>query len=125
MDRINEKALCLFYKTDDQLKKEAERRGMRHEGREKTIANIIWKDAYDAGRNERIIEGRNQSASALNNTKPEVREYCFHDVAEDIKYRFELTDEQVRVIEWMMDNEFLTNVNFYEWCDTFENVGRI
>ena len=125
MDKINEKALCLFYKTDDQLKKEAERRGMRHEGREKTIANIIWKDAYDAGHNEGVIEGRNQSTSALNNTKPEVREYCFHDAVEDIKYRFELTDEQVRVIEWMMDNEFLTNVNFYEWCDTFKNVGRI
>ena len=125
MDRINEKALCLFYKTYDQLKEEAERRGMRHEGREKTIANIIWKDAYDAGYNEGVIEGRNQSASALNNTKPEVREYCFHDIAEDIKYRLELTDEQVRVIEWMIDNEFITNVELSERYNTFVDVGRI
>ena len=125
MDRINEKALCLFYKTYDQLKKEAERRGMRHEGREKTIAKIIWKDAYDAGHNEGVIEGRNQSASALNNTKPEVREYCFHDITEDIKYRLELTDEQVRVIEWMIDNEFITNVELSELYDTFNDVGRI
>lgn len=125
MDRINEKALCLFYKTYDQLKEEAERRGMRHEGREKTIANIIWKDAYDAGHNEGIIEGRNQSASALNNTNPEVREYCFHDIAEDIKYRLELTDEQVRVIEWMIDNEFITNVELSEWYDIFNDIGRI
>ena len=125
MDRINEKALCLFYKTYDQLKEEAERRGMRHEGREKTIANIIWKDAYDAGYNEGVIEGRNQSASALNNTKLEVREYCFHDIAEDIKYRLELTDEQVRVIEWMIDNEFITNVELSERYNTFVDVGRI
>lgn len=125
MDRINEKALCLFYKTYDQLKKEAERRGMHHEGREKTIANIIWKDAYDAGRNEGIIEGRNQSASALNNTKPEVREYCLHCFDSGVNYRFELTEEQVRVIEWMIDNEFLTNVELSDWCYTFEDVGRI
>ena len=47
MAKFNEKALCLFYKTYDQLKKEAKRRGLNHDGREKTIAKIIWKDAYD------------------------------------------------------------------------------
>ena len=137
MDRINEKALCLFYKTYDQLKKEAERRGMRHEGREKTIANIIWKDAYDAGVNDGIIKGRKQSASALSNSipncpanccgnaKPEVREYCLYNIDNAMKYRLELTEEQVRVIEWMIENEFLTDVEFSEWCDTFEDVGRI
>lgn len=125
MDRINEKALCLFYKTYDQLKKEAERRGMRHEGREKTIANIIWKDAYDAGVNDGVIKGRKQSVSALVDAKSEVREYCFYDINEDFKYRLELTDEQVRVIEWMIDNEFLTDVELSEWCDTFEDIGRI
>lgn len=125
MDRINEKALCLFYKTYDQLKKEAERRGMRHEGREKTIANIIWKDAYDAGVNDGVIKGRKQSVSALVDAKSEVHEYCFYDVNEDFKYRLELTDEQVRVIEWMIDNEFLTDVELSEWCDTFDDVGRI
>lgn len=125
MANFNKKVMCLFKKEREQLIKEARRRGITFENTEQAIAEIIWKDAYDAGHNEGVIEGRNQSVSAMNNMKPEVREYCFHDVAEDIKYRFELTDEQVRVIEWMMDNEFLTNVNFYEWCDTFENVGRI
>lgn len=125
MANFNKKVMCLFKKEREQLIKETRRRGLVFENPEQAIAEIIWKDAYDAGHNEGVIEGRNQSVSAPNNTKPEVREYCFHDVAEDIKYRFELTDEQVRVIEWMMDNEFLTNVNFYEWCDTFENVGRI
>lgn len=62
MAKFNEKVLCLFYKTYDQLKKEAERRGMCHDGREKTIAKIIWKDAYDAGFNEGIVEGKNRSA---------------------------------------------------------------
>ena len=137
MDRINEKALCLFYKTYDQLKKEAERRGMHHESREKTIANIIWKDAYDAGVNDGVIKGRKQSASALGNSipncsvnccgnaKPEVREYCLYDNDNAMKYRVELTEEQVRVIEWMNNNGFLTNVELSEWCDTFEDVGRI
>ena len=126
MAKFNEKVLCLFNKDYKQLKKEAERRGMCHDGREKTIAKIIWKDAYDAG----VIEGENQSvrpcpANCCGNAKPEVREYCLHDIKDDYKYRFELTEDQVRVIEWMIDNEFLTDVVLSEWDDTFEDVGRI
>ena len=126
MAKFNEKVLCLFNKDYKQLKKEAERRGMCHDGREKTIAKIIWKDAYDAG----VIEGENQSvrpcpANCCGNAKPEVREYCLHDIKDDYKYRFELTEDQVRVIEWMIDNEFLTDVVLSEWNDTFEDVGRI
>ena len=126
MAKFNEKALCLFYKTYDQLEKEAERRGMRHEGREKTIAKIIWKDAYDAG----VIEGKNQSvrpcpANCCGNTEPEVNAYCLYDIDGDKKYRLELTEEQVSAIEWMIDHEFLTDVELSEWCDSFEDVGRI
>ena len=126
MAKFNEKVLCLFNKDYKQLKKEAERRGMCHDGREKTIAKIIWKDAYDAG----VIEGENQSvrpcpANCCGNAKPEVREYCLHDIKDDYKYRFELTEDQVRVIEWMIDNEFLTDVVLSEWGDIFEDVGRI
>ena len=62
MAKFNEKVLCLFNKDYKQLKKEAERRGMCHDGREKTIAKIIWKDAYDAGVIEGIVEGKNRSA---------------------------------------------------------------
>lgn len=131
MAKFNEKALCLFYKTYDQLKKEAERRGMRHEGREKTIAKIIWKDAYDAG----VIEGREKAAlggtirncpaNCCGNAKPEVREYCLYDITEAIKYRLELTEEQVRVIEWMIDHNFAPDVELSEWSDSFEDIGRI
>lgn len=135
MAKFNEKALCLFYKTYDQLEKEAERRGMRHEGREKTIAKIIWKDAYDAGFNEGIVEGKNRSAlgrvmpncpaNCCGNAKPEVTEYCFYDMCNAIQYRFELTEEQVRVINWMIDHEYLTDVELSKWSNSFEDVGRI
>ena len=132
MAKFNAKVLCLFNKDYKQLKKEAERRGMCHDGREKTIAKVIWKDAYDAG----FTEGKN-FASALSNTvrncpanccgnaKPEVREYCLYDITEAIKYRLELTEEQVRMIEWMIDHSFATDIELSEWCDSFEDVGRI
>jgi hypothetical protein len=135
MAKFNEKVLCLFYKTYDQLEKEAKRRGMRHEGREKTIAKIIWKDAYDAGVNEGIVEGKNRSAlgrvmpncpaNCCGNAKPEIKEYCLHDMNDAMKYRLELTNEQVTAIEWMIDRGFIQDVEFSEWDDTFEDVGRI
>lgn len=128
MAKFNDKALCLFYKTYDQLKKEAERRGMRHEGRERTIAKIIWKDAYDAG----VIEGKNFGSTVRNcpanccgNAKPEVKEYCLYDIDEAMKYRLELTDEQVSAIEWMIDHDFIKDAELSEWSDSFEDVGRI
>lgn len=131
MAKFNEKALCLFYKDYKQLKKEAERRGMCHDGREKTIAKIIWKDAYDAG----IADGKNLAAlggtirncpvNCCGNAKPKVKEYCLHDFNNAMKYRLELTEEQVSAIEWMIDREFITDVEFSEWDETFEDVGRI
>lgn len=131
MAKFNEKVLCLFNKDYKQLKKEAERRGMCHDGREKTIAKIIWKDAYDAG----IVDGKNLAAlggtirncpaNYCGNAKPEVREYCFYDICDAIKYRLELTEEQVNAINWMIDHNFMTDVELSEWCDSFEDVGRI
>ena len=132
MAKFNEKVLCLFNKDYKQLKKEAERRGMCHDGREKTIAKVIWKDAYDAGFTEgkNFVSAmsnvvRNCPANCCGNAKPEVREYCFYDICNAIKYRLELTEEQVSAIEWMIDHEFLTDVELSEWCDSFEDVGRI
>lgn len=131
MAKFNEKALCLFYKTYDQLKKEAERRGMCHDGREKTIAKIIWKDAYDAG----VIDGKNQvtprdairncPVNCCGNAKPEIKEYCLYDIDSAMNYRLELTEEQVSAIEWMIDHEFMINVELSEWNNTFEDIGRI
>lgn len=135
MAKFNEKVLCLFHKDYKQLKKEAGRRGLVYEGKEKTIANILWKDAYDAGFNEGIVEGENRSAlgrvmpncpaNCCGNAKPEVREYCLYDITEAIKYRLELTEEQVRMIEWMIDHNFAPDVELSEWSDSFEDIGRI
>lgn len=138
MAKFNEKVMCLFQKDYKQLKKEAERRGMCHNGREKTIAKILWKDAYDAGYNDGVAEGRNRSVQALGNAirncpanccgnaKPETREYCFEDCNEMVKYRFELTEDQARAIQWFIDHGFFAGeVDFSEWDDTFEDVGRI
>lgn len=132
MAKFNEKVLCLFNKDYKQLKKEAERRGMCHDGREKTIAKVIWKDAYDAG----FIEGknfatamsnvvRNCPANCCGNAKPEVSEYCLYDVDNAMKYRLELTEEQVNAINWLITMDFMTDVELTEWSDTYEDIGRI
>jgi hypothetical protein len=132
MAKFHEKVLCLFHKDYKQLKKEAERRGMCHDGREKTIAKVIWKDAYDAG----FIEGknfasalshatRNCPANCCGNAESEVKEYCLYDIDEAMKYRLELTEEQVSAIEWMINHDFMVGVELSEWCDSFEDVGRI
>jgi hypothetical protein len=132
MAKFHEKVLCLFHKDYKQLKKEADRRGLAYESKEKTIAQIIWKDAYDAG----FTEGKN-FATALNhavrncpanycgNAKPEVREYCLYDIDNAMKYRLELTEEQVNAINWLITMDFMTDVELSEWDDTFEDIGRI
>lgn len=129
MAKFHEKVLCLFHKDYKQLKKEADRRGLNYDGKEKTIAQIIWKDAYDAGYNDgryaAITVARHCPANCCGNAKPEVKEYCLYDINEAIKYRLELTEEQVRVIEWMIDHSFATDIELSEWCDSFEDVGRI
>ena len=132
MAKFNDKVLCLFNKDYKQLKKEMERRGMVYESREKAIAKSIWKDAYDAGftegKNFATALGnavRNCPANCCGNAKPEVREYCLYDIDNAMKYRLELTEEQVSAIEWLISQDFLTDVELSEWDDTFEDIGRI
>ncbi len=128
MAKFHEKVLCLFHKDYKQLKKEADRRGLNYDSKEKTIAQIIWKDAYDAG----FTEGKNFAsmvhncpANCCGNAKPEVKKYCLHDLNNAMKYRLELTEEQVRAIRWMIDYEFIVDIEFSEWDETFEDIGRI
>ena len=129
MAKFNEKVLCLFHKDYKQLKKEADRRGISYEHKEKTIARIIWKDAYDTGYNEgrdaAAIVTQSCPANCRGNTKSEVKEYCLYDIDEDRKYRLELTEEQVSAIEWMIDHQFMIGVELSEWSDSFEDIGRI
>jgi hypothetical protein len=42
-----------------------------------------------------------------------------------MKYRLELTNEQITAIKWMIDRGFIQDVEFSEWDETFEDVGRI
>ena len=129
MAKFNEKVLCLFHKDYKQLKKEADRRGIPYETKEKTTARIIWKDAYDAGYNE----GRNGATTVAHylpanyycNAKPETKEYCLYDIDNEKKYRLELIEEQVSAIEWMIDHDLMIGVELSYWNDTFEDVGRI
>ena len=131
MAKFNDKVLCLFNKDYKQLRKEMQRRGMVYETREKAIAKAIWKDAYDAG----ITEGKNLAAlggtirncpaNCCGNAKPEVKEYCLYDNSDGMKYRLELTEEQVRAFEWMIEHGFMPDIDLSEWDDTFEDVGRI
>lgn len=129
MAKFNEKVMCLFQKDYKQLKKEAERRGMCHDGREKTIAKILWKDAYDAGYNDgkdaAITVARHCPANCCGNAKPEVKEYCLYDIINAMKYRLELTEEQVNAINWLISMDFMTDFELSEWDDTFEDIGRI
>ena len=129
MAKFHEKILCLFHKDFKQLSKEANRRGFPYEYKEKTIARIIWKDAYDAGYNEgkdAAVTTHYLPAHYYGNAKPETREYCFEDFNDSVKYRFELTEDQARVIQWFIDHDFFAGeVNFSEWDDTFEDIGKI
>ena len=126
MAKFNEKVFCLFHKDYKQLKKEADRRGIPYETMEKTTARIIWKDAYDAGFNEGKSAARHYPMNCCGDAKPETKEYCFEDFDDSIKYRFELTEDQARAIQWFIDRGFFAGeVNFSEWGKTYENVGRI
>lgn len=132
MAKFNDKVLCLFNKDHKQLHKEAERRGMRHDGREKTIAQIIWKDAYDAGftegKNFATAIGnavRNCPANCCGNVPQAIKAYCLHDIGNNVKYRLELTSEQVRMFEWLQEMEYLSEMELTEWSETFEDIGRI
>ena len=135
MAKFNEKVVCLFNKDYKQLKKEAERRGMCYDTREKTIAKIIWKDAYDAGVNEGIIEGKNQSAlsctipncpvNCRGMAKPETAEYELYDLCENTRYRLELTEDQVRLLHWLDNKGMLCENEFTEWGEMFVDEGEI
>ena len=121
MAKFNEKVLCLFHKDYKQLKKEADRRGIPYETKEKTIARIIWKDAFDAG----VIAGRD-ARQVCPIAAPQIEDYCFYDCEAEKRYRMKLLKEQLRMIEWLIDNDFIHDVDIMRWEDQdYEDVGRI
>ena len=80
MANFNKKEMCLFKKEREQLIKEAQRRGLTYENAEQAIAEIIWKDAYDAGVNDgKHLIAKNQIAAT--------KMYRFYDSYSGINYR--------------------------------------
>ena len=121
---FNNKAMTLFHKTNEQLRKELERRGLSHHAggsSDAMIANIIWKDAYDEGRND---ERRNARTCPL--AKEEVTsEYMLVD-DEGTRFKMTLTDDQVAFWDWLYNHDMLNpDIEMNPFDETYTTVGRI
>lgn len=118
MANFNKKVMCLFKKEREQLIKEARRRGLVFENTEQTIAEIIWKDAYDAG----VNDGKHLlTKSQITPTKM----YRFHDCYSGVDYRISINREQANAIQWVIDTLNDPAYELTEWNDDFVDVGRI
>ena len=65
------------------------------------------------------------NANYCSNVPQVIKAYCLHDVDNNIKYRLELTSEQVRMFQWLQEMEYLTDLDLTDWSETFEDIGRI
>lgn len=132
---MNEKVMNVFNKNNDQLDKELARRGLPYQthsftakhgksmiSRERAIAEIIYKDAFDCGRTE-----ANHTCPNGCKDKPEVENYFLHlNEMDDPTYNVALTDEQVAFFEWLVDEEILdSGLVSLEPASRIINVGRI
>ena len=132
---MNEKVMNVFDKNNEQLDKELTRRGLPYQvhsftlhrgksmiSRERAIAEIIYKDAFDCGRAE-------SSAVCPNGCKgkPEVEDYFLHiNEMDNPTYNVALTDEQVAFFEWLVEEEILdSGLVSLEPASRIINVGRI
>lgn len=130
MANFNEKVLCLFSKNTQQIQKEAQRRGIStytnvngNKSRERMIAEIIYKDAYDCGRGSTV--NTDCPANCRGMAKPETAEYELLNIFENTRYRIELTEDQVRLMHWLDNKGMLCEHEFTEWGEMFVNVGEI
>ena len=130
---MNDKVMNVFNKNNDQLEKELARRGLPYTiytpcyskeiiSRERAIAEIIYKDAFDCGRAE-------SSAVCPNGCKgkPEVEDYFLHiNETDNPTFNVALTDEQVAFFEWLVEEEILdSGLVSLEPASRIINVGRI
>ena len=130
---MNEKVMNVFNKNNEQLDKELARRGIPlttgHRpyrenkicSRERAIAEIIYKDAFDCGRSEAShtcpdgCEGR-----------PAYRDYFFKDHEEDTTFKLSLTEKQASVFEWLL-SEYILNADVFSFypASQVKDIGRI
>jgi hypothetical protein len=133
MKTMNEKVMNVFNKNNDQLEKELARRGLPYTihtpcyhkeiiTRERAIAEIIYKDAFDCGRSEASHTCPNGCKG-----KPEVEDYFLHiNEIDNPTFNITLTDEQVAFFEWLVDEEILdSGLVSLEPASRIINVGRI
>lgn len=130
---MNEKVMNVFNKNNEQLDKELARRGIPlttghrpHRenkicSRERAIAEIIYKDAFDCGRSE-----SNATCPEGCKGKPKTSDYLFCDREADISYKLALTEEQIAVFEWLLREDILNSQIFtFDPFSRFVDVGRL
>ena len=133
---MNEKVMNVFNKNNEQLDKELARRGIpltvscsrqwRGErttivSRERAIAEIIYKDAFDCGRSE-----ASHTCPEGCEGKPTYRDYFFKDHEEDTTFKLSLTEKQASVFEWLL-SEYILNADVFSFypASQVKDIGRI
>ena len=130
---MNEKVMNVFNKNNEQLDKELARRGIPlttgHRpyrenkicSRERAIAEIIYKDAFDCGRSEASHTCPNGCKG-----KPTYKEYFFKDHEEDTTFKLSLTEKQASVFEWLL-SEYILNADVFSFypASQVKDIGRI
>lgn len=130
MANFNEKVLCLFSKNTQQIQKEAQRRGIStytnvngNKSRERMIAEIIYKDAYDCGRGSTV--NTECPVNCRGRVEPETVEYEIYDCIREDRYKVELTEDQIRLLDWLFEKNLLGEVEYCVWDEPYRNIGRI
>ena len=118
MANFNGRVMSLFKKNRAQLIKETRRRGLSFESTTQAIAEIIWKDAYDAGVND------GKRSLTRSQTVP-TKQYIFHDSYSRTDYRISINKDQVNAIQWVIDTLNDPEYELTEWSNDFIDVGRI
>lgn len=131
---MNEKVMNVFNKNNEQLDKELARRGLPYQthsftakhgksmiSRERAIAEIIYKDAFDCGR----IEASRTCPEGCKG-RPAYKEYFFKDHEEDTTFKLSLTEKQASVFEWLL-SEYILNADVFSFypASQVKDIGRI
>lgn len=130
---FKEKMLCLLTKNIEQIEKEAKRRGIllhyksnnsaqEIKSRERLIMEIVYKDAYDDGRNNPV-----DTTCPENCPGKAVPEYTVYRIIDEHNYMFriELTEEQKRLLNWLVRKDLLSDCSIEEWNKNYEDCGKI
>ena len=129
---MNDKVMNVFNKNNDQLEKELARRGLPYNihtpcyskemiSRERAIAEIIYKDAYDCGRSE-----ASHTCPEGCEGKPTYQDYFFKDHEENTVFKLSLTEKQASVFEWLLF-EYILNGDVFSFypASQVKDIGRI